>query len=135
MILVLISIGAVLISLLMRDPYYAVMVLIMALILFPSTEKSKKKKVLKQFGSSVIPKSPHTIRLYDEGLEVINGYEKIFVTWQRIFYIGESATHIIILPTHSKGIFAINKSKFASPELDALIAQIREKTSVEEVKR
>lgn len=84
----------------------------------------RKRTVSNQFNESAVLQSMHTIRTYSEGLEIINSYEKMFVPWKSIYYAGENDTHFIILPTYVKGIIAIDKGRFASPELDRIKLEI-----------
>lgn len=99
------------------------------------TFNSRKNTIKKQFLSSVILNDTHTIRIYDEGLEFINSYEKIFAPWQSIFSVKMTEKYLFILPTYRKGLFVIDKQKYAGEELNALIETLQTKTSVEEGKK
>lgn len=94
-----------------------------AIMMFNLT--NTKKTVMKTFDESPVAQSMHTIRTYNDGLEIINSYEKIFVPWQSIYMIEDTATHFVIMPTYTKGAIAIDKQKFASPQLDGIIAEIK----------
>lgn len=79
------------------------------------------------FQRSRVLNCEHTVRLYDEGIEVFNGYEKIYSPWQSICSVKETANHLIILPSLRLGIIAINKKRYASEELDRIAATLKEK--------
>lgn len=90
-----------------------------------------KKRILTSFESSVITRGMHTICTYDQGLEILNSYEKMFVPWQSIYFVKDTPTHLIILPTCRKGVFAVNKAQYTSAELDGIIDLLRKNTTME----
>ena len=73
--------------------------------------------------------------IYDEGVELINSYEKVFAPWQSIFAVKETPEYIIILLSFSKGMAVINKQRYAGNELDSVIGTIKSKVPIEEGKR
>jgi hypothetical protein len=94
----------------------------------------RKKATQRQFNMSPILRGEHTICTYDEGLEILNGYEKIFTPWQSIFCVTETPKYLYILPTYRKGVFVINKETYKSNELDEIIATLHSRANVEEGK-
>lgn len=99
--------------------------------LFILSDKINKKRILTSFESSVITRGMHTICTYDEGLEILNSYEKMFVPWQSLYFIKNTPTHLIIIPTSRKGVFAVNKAQYSSAELDGIIELLKKNTTME----
>lgn len=112
-------------SVFIKNTVFAITLDIFAVIYFPLFFYSKKKRLINQFNLSAAAKSLHKIKTYDEGLEVINSYEKLFVPWKSLYYAQNTGTHLIILMTEGNGIIAVNKIAFASGELDGIIAAIK----------
>lgn len=96
---------------------------------------SEKRAVINQFNSSPINIGDHTVAIYDEGVELINSYEKVFAPWQSIFAVKETPEYIIILLSFSKGMAVINKQRYGGNELDDIISKIKSKVNIEEGKR
>lgn len=96
---------------------------------------SEKRSVINQFNYSPINNGDHTVAIYDEGVELINSYEKVFAPWQSIFAVKETHEYIIILLSFSKGMAVINKQRYAGNELDSVIGTIKSKVPIEEGKR
>jgi hypothetical protein len=94
----------------------------------------RNKSLKKQFLMSPILNGEHTICTYDEGIEIINSYEKIFTPWQSIFCVKETPKYLFIIPTYRKGVFVINKETYKSNELDEIIATLHSRANVEEGK-
>lgn len=111
---------------------YMIAVFMMVLILFMNN--AEKKSVISQYYSSPVKSSEHTICIYDEGIELINSYEKIFAPWQSIYAVKETAENIIILPSYARGIAVISKKKYFGPELDNIMNTIKLHVKVEEGK-
>lgn len=126
-ILVIIAILSFFAVLLTKNLYllmYVIGYFLLYLVFIAARISGRKRTASNQFNESAVLQSMHTIRTYSEGLEIINSYEKMFVPWKSIYYVSENDTHFIILPTYAKGIIAIDKSRFASPELDRIKAEI-----------
>lgn len=126
-ILVIIAILTFFAVLLTKNLYHLIYVIgyfLLIAVFVAARISGRKRTVSNQFNESAVLQSMHTIRTYSEGLEIINSYEKMFVPWKSIYYASENDTHFIILPTYAKGIIAIDKSRFASPELDRIKLEI-----------
>lgn len=95
----------------------------------------EKRSVINQFNCSPINSSEHTISIYEDGVELINSYEKVFVSWQSVFAVRQTPEYMIILPSFSKGIAVINKQRYAGNELDRIINIIKAKVNIEEDKK
>lgn len=111
---------------------YMIAIFMMALILFMN--QSEKKSVISQYYSSPVKNNEHTICVYDEGIELINSYEKSFAPWQSIYKVKETSENIIILLSYARGIAVINKKRYFSPELDSIMNAIKSHITVEEGK-
>lgn len=98
-------------------------------------EGSEKKLIIRNYTISPIQSGEHTLRLYDEGMELINSYEKIFVPWQSVFAVKETPSNIQILPTYRKGIAVISKERYGGSQLEGIMSTIRQHVKVEEGKR
>ncbi len=96
---------------------------------------SEKRSVINQFNYSPINNGDHTVAIYDEGVELINSYEKVFAPWQSIFAVKETPEYIIILLSFSKGMAVINKQRYSGDELNSIISTIKSKVRIEEGKR
>lgn len=90
------------------------------------TENFKKKNVKQQFLMSPVLRGRHTLCIYDEGLEIINGYEKIFTPWESLYDYKEDDKKVIIMPSFRKGLVIINKQKENSGELNAFLTALKE---------
>lgn len=111
---------------------YMIAIFMMALILFMN--QSEKKSVISQYYSSPIKNNEHTICVYDEGIELINSYEKSFAPWQSIYKVKETSENIILLLSYARGIAVINKKRYFSPELDSIMNAIKSHITIEEGK-
>lgn len=94
----------------------------------------RKKAMIKQYEQSAVAKSIYTICTYNDGLEILNSYEKMFVPWQSIYYVKNTEKYILILPTYRKGAVAIDKSRQDSDKINELISILKNHTAVEEGK-
>lgn len=96
------------------------------------TAKYFNKKAIKtQFMSSPILTGLHTLTAYDEGLEIINSYEKMFVPWQSIYDIKDETDKLIILPTYRKGVIVIDKLSADKQELNSFMSLLLGNTGKE----
>lgn len=115
--------------------YYMFFFIATLVVIAVLEKQTEKRAVIREFERSPILNSNHTIKLYDEGLEVINGYEKVFSPWKNVFAVQIDSTYIKILPTFRKGIIVINKDKYAGNELSEIIDTLRSNVNVEEVNK
>lgn len=92
----------------------------------------QKKGIISQFYSLPNMSGEQTIVLYDEGIEFINSYEKMFVPWQSIFAVKDDSGNLIILPTFRKGMFVISKERYKGSELDVIISALQRNVKIEE---
>lgn len=114
--------------------YYGCVFAVILLLMGIFMDNFQKKSVVRNFLSSPILCTEQTIRTFDEGIELINGYEKIFAPWKSVFAVQETEKYIKILPTFSKGIAVISKERYSSSELDSLMRIISSHVKVEEGK-
>lgn len=134
LILLIIVVVIILIALILltKEMFYPT-ILILFLIVLPFLRKAvMKNNVKKQFYTAAAANGMHTVCTYNDGLEIINSYEKMFIPWQSIYYAKETDTHFIILPTERKGIFVIDKAKYASAELDSIITAVKNSSNFKE---
>lgn len=122
------------IGLIIGATYYVIFLAVLAAAMLILTPVLQKKAIKKQFENSIILNGMHTIYTYDEGLEIINSYEKIFVPWQSIFSVKLTENCLIIVPTFRKGIFVINRQAYQNSGLDSLINIIRSHIVIKEGK-
>lgn len=109
---------------------------IILVVLFMLVNHALQKKSIKsQFYSSPVLTGEQTIVLYDEGIELINSYEKMFVPWKGIFAIKQDSKNLIIMPTFRKGIFVINKERYRGSDLDNIISALQQNVKIEEGKK
>lgn len=85
----------------------------------------QKKSIIQEYNFSRTLSGENTVRLYGEGIELFNSYEKIYTPWQSVFAVKETDKALIILPTYRKGVFVINKEKYKSPELERITDALR----------
>lgn len=111
---------------------YMIAVSMLIFILFMNN--SEKKSVISQYYSSPIKNSEHTICVYDEGIELINSYEKMFAPWQSIYKVKETSENIIILLSYARGVAVISKKRYFGPELGNIMNTIKSHVKVEEGK-
>lgn len=112
---------------------YMIAVSMLIFILFMNN--SEKKSVISQYYSSPIKNNEHTICVYDEGIELINSYEKIFSPWQSIYKVKETSEDIIILLSYARGIAVINKKRYFGPELENIMNAVKSHVKIEEGKK
>ncbi len=122
----IIVIFAVLTVLKMIDFYLSVFVVLLA-VFYAVQMFTNKKSVIRYYEMSPVLNDEHTINIYDEGIELINSYEKIYAPWQSVFSFKETSKELIILPTLSRGVAVINKERYASNELQNLIGVLKSK--------
>lgn len=119
---------------LLKSSFTIYMIAISMLIFILFMNQSEKKSVISQYYSSPVKNSEHTICVYDEGIELINSYEKSFAPWQSIYKVKETSENIILLLSYARGIAVINKKRYFSPELDSIMNAIKSHITVEEGK-
>lgn len=110
---------------LVQKAYLGAIYFVLLLLSMLFVEQIKRKSVIKQFSMTPILSGVHTFCIYDEGLEVINGYEKIFTPWESIYHFNENDKRVIILPTFRKGVFVINKETADKAELDEFLTALK----------
>lgn len=108
------------------DFYLSIFVVLLA-IFYAVQMITNKKSVIRDYEISPILNDEHTINIYDEGIELINSYEKIYAPWQSVFSFKETSKELIILPTLSRGVAVINKERYAGNELQNLINVLKSK--------
>lgn len=94
----------------------------------------QKKSIIQEYNFSKVLNGDNTLKIYSEGIEIINSYQKIFTPWQSIFLVKETPKYIIILPTFRKGIFVISKERYKSEALDNVLSLLKKSVKVEEGK-
>lgn len=110
--------------------YFVYFFVIIGFIIFNNI--MQKKGIISQFYSLPNMSGEQTIVLYDEGIEFINSYEKMFVPWQSIFAVKDDSGNLIILPTFRKGMFVISKERYKGSELDVIISALQRNVKIEE---
>lgn len=96
---------------------------------------AEKRSVKNNFTQSPISSGEHTLVLTDSGIEIINGFEKIYCPFGTVFAVKETEENLIIIPLLKKGVITINKKRYNSDELTEIIAVLREKENVEVAKK
>lgn len=132
--LILSSIVLFILAYLLRMGIYSFLYVAIFVIFITIMRSLKKKALINQFYSSPVKTGKHTLCLYDEGLEIINAYEKIFVPWQNIYAVKNDSRMLTILPTYRKGIFAIRKTQEHRAELEEIINVLQNHIKIEEDK-
>lgn len=102
---------AALCFLLAKEAGYAVLSFAVITVAGIISEYTKSMAVKRQFSLSPVLTGLHTLTIYDEGLEIINGYEKIFAPWKSIYAFKEQDGRLIVLPTYRKGIIVLTLNK------------------------
>lgn len=125
----------ILFSILFKIEYFAYILAGMLIITGILGINLEKKSVINEYVCSPLLSGEQTVRIYDEGVELINSYEKIFAPWQSVFAVEETPQYIKILPTFSKGIAVISKERYNSGELEGIMHTIKTHIRVEEGKR
>lgn len=129
--IILIALIAAVAMIFLKSYYSAAIIVIFTALFAILTAVLNKKRVISSYEKSVVTRGVQTIKLYDEGLEILNSYEKVFVPWNKIYFVKDTPTHLIILPMLRKGILAVNKSAYACDELNEIIGRLTEKTGVQ----
>ena len=132
--LILSSILLFILAYLFRMGIYAFLYVAIFAVSILIMQKLKKKAFINQFYSSPVKTGKHTLCLYNEGLEIINAYEKIFVPWKSIYAVKDDSTMLTILPTYRKGIFTIRKTQENRAELEQIINVLQNHIKIEEGK-
>lgn len=95
----------------------------------------QKKGIIQEYNFSKVLNGDNTLRLYSEGMEIINSYEKIFTPWKSVFAVKETPENLIILPTFRKGVFVISKDRYKSDELENILSLLKNNLKIEEGKK
>lgn len=85
-----------------------------------------KNSVMNDFQRSPILNEENTIRIYDEGLELIGSFEKVYAPWKSVYAVKETKKELIILPTLSRGVAVISKERYKN-ELEEIIKILKSK--------
>lgn len=112
--------------------YYGVLFFAFIMVMGISAQAMKKNAVKRQFMASPVLTGLHTLTIYDEGLEVINGYEKIFTPWKSIYAVKEKDERLIILPSYRKGIIVMNKNGSDKAEFDSFLNSLKKYVNFQE---
>lgn len=119
---------------LVKNPFLYFFAFLVALL--PIYRNSMEKKVVKNnFNRSVILSGEQTLVVSDTGIEIMNGFEKIYCPYGTILGIEDTKDYLIIAPVIKKGVFTISKERYASEELDEIVKILREKEKVEGAKK
>ncbi|MGN1203257.1 MAG: hypothetical protein ACI4RF_08160 [Eubacterium sp.] len=132
---IILAVIIIVFSVIFKIEYFAYILAGMLIITGFLGSNMEKKSVINEFRISPIQSGEHTIRIYDEGIELINSYEKMFVPWQSIFAVKETPANIQILPTFRKGIAVISKERYGGSELEQIIKAVKSHVKVEEGKK
>ena len=124
----------VVMSIVLKVDYYSYLFAGLLIITGVSGVYMEKKSVIRQYEYSPIHSGEQTVRIFDEGIELINSYEKVFTPWQSVFAVMETPKYIKILPTFCKGIAVISKERYSGDELESIINTLRAHVKVEEGK-
>lgn len=112
----------------------AFIAVVFSIVMAVMQQSIQKKIIIQEYTFSKVLNGENTLKLYGEGIELINSYEKIYTPWQSIFAVKETGQSLIILPTFRKGVFVIDKSRYMSEELENIIASLRKNIRLEEGK-
>lgn len=117
---------------LLQKSYLGVIYFVLLLISLFFIQNLKRKSIKKQFFQSPVLRGRHTLCIYDEGLEIINSYEKIFTPWESIYHFKEDDKKVILLPTFRKGVLVINKDNTDKEQLELFLNDLRHRLSCRE---
>ena len=92
----------------------------------------QKKTVMRMYGESPVCNCEHTVSVSDEGIELINSFERKFIPWQSVYAVCETPEFLLILPGRSTSSEVISKQRYASAEYDAVASAIKAHVKVEE---
>lgn len=112
--------------------YYGILFFVFMMLMSTFAAGMKKNAVKRQFSASPVLTGMHTASIYGEGLEIINGYEKIFTPWKSIYAVKNDSQRLIILPTYRKGIIVINKNSEDKSEIENFVESLKKYVSVTE---
>lgn len=133
-IFIVAAIGFLVLGIITKDILLALFSTAFMIIAYSSIFIFEKKSITQEYNFSRILNDEHTIKLYDEGIEFFNSFEKIYTPWQSLFAVKETKDNLIILPTFRKGIFVINKSRYSGENLDKIISALQKNIKIEEGK-
>lgn len=129
---IILAIILIVISIILKVDYYSYIFAVLLIVTGIFGVYMEKKSVIRQYEYSPIFSGEQTVRIFDEGIELINSYEKVFTPWQSVFAVMETPKYIKILPTFCKGIAVISKDRYRGEELDGIINAVRAHVRVEE---
>lgn len=119
---------------LVKNPFLYFFAFLIALL--PIYRSALEKKVVKNnFNQSIVLTGEQTLCVSENGIEIINGFEKIYCPYGTILGIEDTKDYLIIAPVIKKGVFTINKQRYASQELDEIVKILKEKENVEGAKK
>lgn len=67
----------------------------------------------------------HTLMLKDDGLQLVNGFEKVFLPWDSIVFAKEDENFLVVELFYKRGIYVINKNRYSSPNLSVILEKIK----------
>lgn len=92
---------------------------------------AEKKAIIRGYELSVTQNTEHTIRIYDEGIELFNSYKKVFAPWKSIYAVEETDDYLKIFLNFGSGWAVINKKRYAGRELDDITEAIKKHVKTE----
>ncbi len=111
--------------------FFAILVAVLPI----SRSNMEKKAIKNSFNNSIVLSGEQTLCVSESGIEIINGFEKIYCPYGTILGIEDTKDYLIIAPVIKKGVLTISKEKYASEELDEIIKILKEKENVEGAKK
>lgn len=94
----------------------------------------QKKTIMSEFSMSSVLNGEHSIKIYDEGIEFIGSFEKIFSTWKGVAAAKNTADYLTIIPDRKNTPFVINKNRFGGEELNRIIDVLQKNQVISEGK-
>lgn len=111
---------------LLAKPFVGAIFTALIILYILAFTKIRKSVIKNTFYSSPSLFTVQTMRIYDEGLEIINGYEKMFTPWQSIYYFKEDAKKVTVMASFRKGTVIINKqTQENTQELNLFLDELR----------
>ena len=92
----------------------------------------QKKTIMRMYSTSPVCNCEHTVSVSDEGIELINSFERKFIPWQSVYAVCETPEFLLILPGRSTSSEVISRQRYASAEYDAVASAIKAHVKVEE---
>lgn len=134
-IVLILSLVLVILFIILRVDVYFIICILLLMAGIMLSLSAQKKSVMRSYAYSTVNNGEQTVRIYDEGIELFNSYEKMFTPWQSVYAVQETPQYIKILPGYSAGMAVISKSRYASAELDGIVGAIKSHINVEEGKK